>query len=45
MTKPAVGSKDDSNPYSLEGVVKGTTYPAVVGAEARDARNEQSPKK
>jgi hypothetical protein len=40
MTKPAVGSKDDSYPYSLGGAVQCTSNPAVLGGEAPDARNE-----
>jgi hypothetical protein len=45
MTKPAVGSKDDLNPYSLGGAVECSSNPAVLGGEAPDTRNEQSPKK
>jgi hypothetical protein len=45
MTKPATGNKDDSNPYSLGGAVQCSSNPAVLGGEAPDARNEQSPKK
>jgi hypothetical protein len=34
MTKPAVGSKDNSNPYSLEGAVQCISNLAVLGGKA-----------
>jgi hypothetical protein len=40
-----VGSKGDSNPYSLGGAVEGTTDPAKLGGEACDTGKDQSPKK
>jgi hypothetical protein len=45
LTKAVVVSKEDSNPYSMDGTSEGNSDPVVGGPEAPDVRKMRSPKK